>query len=46
VGPWIAATVYIFLIGGLLFRRLASEQWRRIDIFAVRRAATPLVEEL
>jgi MATE family multidrug resistance protein len=45
VGPWIAATVYIFLIGGLLFRRLASDQWRRIDIFAVRREATPLVDE-
>lgn len=32
-GPWIGGTVYIIVIGGLLFRRLASDRWRRIDIF-------------
>ena len=39
-GPWIGGTVYIILIGALLFWRLASDRWRRIDIFGSGVAAT------
>lgn len=32
-GPWIAATVYICLLGSTLFWRLLSGRWTKIDIF-------------
>jgi len=38
-GPWIGGTLYIFLVGGLLFWRLWSGRWRHTDIFAGRRPA-------
>ncbi len=36
-GPWIAATVYVFILGGLVAWRFESGAWRSIDLLGERR---------
>lgn len=36
IGAWIAATLFIMLLSGILFARFWGEGWRKIDIFARR----------
>jgi len=33
-GAWIGATIYIFLLSGVLFARFRGERWRHINIFS------------
>jgi len=40
-GPWIAATLYIFSLGSVLFGRFLSERWTEIDIFRREAGAQP-----
>lgn len=49
VGPWMMCTVYIIVLGIVLWRRFGRGDWRRVDIFrepssSVAEAAPPPIE--
>jgi MATE family multidrug resistance protein len=45
VGPWIAATILIVLVGWLLYWRWHTRKWMEIDIFKHEKAAPDLPAE-
>ena len=40
-GPWIAASIYVFALGILMFWRFESGAWRKIDLLTRRRRRVP-----
>jgi len=39
-GAWVAGTIYIITLSGLIFRRFHQEKWRDINIFSATEAGT------
>lgn len=44
LGPWLAGTVNVILLGLVLWGRFAWGKWQKIDIFAVRQSKEEVVE--
>ncbi|MGH7963972.1 MAG: MATE family efflux transporter [Candidatus Binatia bacterium] len=44
IGPWLAGTVNVILLGLALWWRFARGKWREIDIFATRQGKEEIVE--
>ncbi len=34
IGPWIAASLYVMILGTLMARRFESGAWRKIDVIS------------
>lgn len=46
IGPWLAGTVYIILLGGVFFLRWKGRRWEQIDIFGPGAKGEPAPEAL